>query len=392
MAAELQYNGMQVGFEIAYPRCTRPAENAWPHARVVFDVLEWIFGGLFAIEMFMKMAVQLCSFFTCPWNWIDFLVVALFCIEAIAADLMPFNLQFVRLLRLARLGRLLRLVRTFQAFDALYLISRSLGGSFKILFWALAVMFVIQLAFGLMISQILHVVYFEDSSHDIAAQRKVYEYFGTWSRSMVSMLEITLANWPPICRLLAEEVSEWFFIFSVAHKLTIGFAVVSVINGVFMQETFKVAATDDHIMVRRKHKAQQQHAAKMKLLFKKLDRSNTGKANFEDFMYITRNDEVRAWLAAQDLNLHEKDLHNLFVLCDCDQDGYITSDELVKGIGCLKGSATSLDLRSLMQHFGAAGKLPHRKMGHAIERSNSFHSAFTPKSCLVSGKASFDHS
>jgi len=42
------------------------------------------------------------------------------------------------------------------------------------------------------------------------------------------MFEITLANWPPVSRLLAENVSEWFMLFGVLHKLAIGFAVVSV--------------------------------------------------------------------------------------------------------------------------------------------------------------------
>jgi len=70
-------------------------------------------------------------------------------------------------------------------------------------------------------------------------------------------------------------VSEWYFVFSIAHKVTIGFAVIGVINGVFMQarrrilgrplllpvaaespcgsqETFKVAGSDDKIMMRQR--------------------------------------------------------------------------------------------------------------------------------------------
>ena len=65
-------------------------------------------------------------------------------------------------------------------------------------------------------------------------------------------------------------MSEWYFAFSIAHKVTIGFAVIGVINGVFMQalgtgrfvepsadfgctqETFKVAGSDDKIMMRQR--------------------------------------------------------------------------------------------------------------------------------------------
>ena len=45
---------------------------------------------------------------------------------------------------------------------------------------------------------------------------------------------------------------EYYAIFSVAYKLIIGFAAVGIINAVFMQETFKVAASDDKLMMRQK--------------------------------------------------------------------------------------------------------------------------------------------
>lgn len=39
----------------------------------------------------------------------------------------------------------------------------------------------------------------------------VYTYFGTFSRSLLTMFEITLANWPPVCRALTENVTApWF--------------------------------------------------------------------------------------------------------------------------------------------------------------------------------------
>merc|ERR1719453_1631728 len=94
----------------------------------------------------------------------------------------------------------------------------------------------------------------------------VYTYFGNFSRAFFSMFEITLANWPPTSRLLAENVSAWFFLMGVLHKLFFGFAVVGVINGVFMQETFKAASMDDSLMVRQKERAAKLHKQKMMML------------------------------------------------------------------------------------------------------------------------------
>ena len=45
---------------------------------------------------------------------------------------------------------------------------------------------------------------------------------------------------------------EYFAIFNVAYKLVVGFAAVGIINAVFMQETFKVASSDDNVMMRQK--------------------------------------------------------------------------------------------------------------------------------------------
>merc|ERR1719218_333567 len=99
---------------------------------------------------------------------------------------------------------------------------------------------------SLFLTQILHTYYFRDTiwaeleSSEVSGYHKLYEYFGTFTRCLLSMFELTLANWPPVTRLLAEEVSEWFMLLCVAHKITVGFAVIGVINGVILQETFKV--------------------------------------------------------------------------------------------------------------------------------------------------------
>merc|ERR1740130_1431033 len=127
-----------------------------------------------------------------------------------------------------------------------------------ILGWAVALLVVMLTTVALFLAQILHASYFDEASAtnlseaELEMKRKLYAYFGSFTRCLLSMFELTLANWPPVTRLLAEEVSEWFMLFCLIHKLTLGFAVIGVINGVIMQETFKVASTDDMVMVRQR--------------------------------------------------------------------------------------------------------------------------------------------
>merc|ERR1712078_260290 len=104
-------------------------------------------------------------------------------------------------------------------------------GSLSALGWAIVLLAVIQMILALVITGLLFETYFLDESQPAYERRQVFEYFGTFTRAMLSMFEMTLANWPPICRLLSEQVSEYFVAFCLLHKLTVGFAVVGIING-----------------------------------------------------------------------------------------------------------------------------------------------------------------
>merc|ERR1719190_78887 len=96
------------------------------------------------------------------------------------------------------------------------------------------------------------------------------------------MFELTFANWPPVSRLLAEQVHSSFMVFAVLYKLTLGFMVLGVINGVFMQETFKAAALDDNLMIRQKARASAAHRAKMIKFFEVADTDGDGTISREE--------------------------------------------------------------------------------------------------------------
>merc|ERR1711920_304311 len=112
-------------------------------------------------------------------------------------------------------------------------------------------------------------------------------YFGTYTRSMLSMFELTLANWPIICRFLVDEIHEVLGVFCVLYKLSIGFALIGVINGVFIQESFSVATNDEFIMVRKRMRQMKQHAERITRLFQLADENGDGmlsKDELEDML------------------------------------------------------------------------------------------------------------
>mmetsp|Transcript_65275 Transcript_65275/g.155978 ORF Transcript_65275/g.155978 Transcript_65275/m.155978 type:complete len:808 (+) Transcript_65275:158-2581(+) len=341
IAADAQYEGLQVGYDIGFENSVPTREN-WPDGRQFFDLCSWVFGIAFVVEILLKLLALRRHFLDGGWNAFDMTIAVLWVLEASESIGNLVNPTLLRIIRLVKLLRLVRLVRTIQAFDALYLMTTALAGSATILAWSAALLIVLLMMFALFANQVLVTSYLDNETIHPDEKLEVYEYFGTFSRALLSMFEMTLANWPPVCRLLVENVSEIWLVPALIHKLTIGFAVVGVINGVFMQETFKVASTDDSIMLRQKQTAIRMHEKKMKHLFDHLDESADGYLDMEEFKEVANDKRISTWLASMDLDA--SDIETLYKLIDADDDGQITVEELIAGVGRLKGSARSIDL------------------------------------------------
>ncbi|OLP92891.1 Sodium channel protein type 11 subunit alpha [Symbiodinium microadriaticum] len=324
-----QYRGFELADDL---NLSTNGRATWLGVQDIFTVLELAFGITFTVEVALRLFAEGSSFFKEAWNWLDGMVIIVWLLEKLVTNL-PVNSQILRLARLFRLLRLLRLVRRIQEFDALFLMTTAIRSSVTVLGWTMALLFICQLLFALVVQQILFGFYFDPNAANQEAQLRVYEYFGTFTRSLLSLFELTLANWPPVCRLLVEEVSEWWLLMCLLHKLTMGFAVIGVINAVLMQETFKVAYLDDTVMVREKMRTMRAHVAKMSELFHEADTSGDGKLDFEEFKQILKKHEVKVWLSAMELDV--SNVKELFTL--------------VQGVSRLRGSGRAQDVRKILE-------------------------------------------
>jgi Ca2+-binding EF-hand superfamily protein len=341
MAIELQYSGLKLGYDLGYREYANNPDP-WPGANTILKAIGILFGAIFLCEVSVKICALRGAFFKLHWNIFDLMVVLFWLVEM--SSLLKDNLENTTALRLARLARLLRLVRVvrqIRSFDALFLMTTAIRSSLIVLAWSCMLLLLVQMLVAFAINQLLEEFYFP-GDHPQNEVEDVFEYFGSFSRALLSTFEMTLANWPPVCRLLMENVSEWFMVLCLVHKLTIGFAVLGVINGVFIQETFRVAAQDDFIMVHQKEASTRIHLNKMSRLFHTGDVSGDGLLDRTEFMQLMENEEVMTWLSSMGLDVG--DANFLFEYLDKDDDGNVSAEELIKGVSCLKGSARSLDL------------------------------------------------
>jgi len=351
MGLKVQFSGVELGYDLTYPRYDKPAEKAWPGAKEAWDFFGYFFGVLFTIELVLKIFGLWREFLWDKWNWFDTAIVVAWYIELFEVVNLPIDSSVIRIFRLARLLRLLRLVKKASGFESLYLMVTAMRGSGSILLWAVCMLGAIQVFCALALNQVLTMSYFEKdgtsgmSAEELDEQRhRVFKYFGTFSRSLLSCFEMTVGNWVPIARCLVEDVSEWFMIVSLAHKMMIGYAMIGIINGVFIQETFKVAATDDLLMLQRKAQAKANFGKKMGRLFKAAGGTTGTDSSItkKQFKKTVKEPYVKNWLSAMEFDVRDADA--VFNLVDTSHDGEVSLVELRDSISKLKGPAKSLDL------------------------------------------------
>lgn len=274
------------------------------------------------------------------WNILDLMIVAFWFVSIASDAQLPIDPMLLRLVRLARLLRLLRLVRTIQGFDSLYLMTTTIKGSFSALFWSALLIFVVQTMIAFVLHQLLK-DYYNDESNDLEKRQDVFRYFGTFTKAMFSMFELTLSNWIPISRLIVEEVSEAFLFFVLSYKLIIGFSVIMVITGVFNQQTFKVAATDDHIMLTEKERDIKIHRQKMQNLMAVADSDGDGTIDLEEFVRICKIPALKKWLGCIGVPIDDAEkVYQVMV----GGSGSLDADKLAANMQHLKGPARSVDL------------------------------------------------
>eukprot|EP00913_Durusdinium_trenchii_P009755 g9163.t1 len=96
----------------------------------------------------------------------------------------------------------------------------------------------------------------------------------TFTRSILTMFEVLFANWGPPCRALTDNVSEWFSLFFLFYRCVIGFAVLNVVGAVFVQQTMKMANSDEETA---------NYARKVRKLFSHMDDSGDGALSHDEF-------------------------------------------------------------------------------------------------------------
>jgi len=374
IAVKLQYQGFQTGYDIQYRFYVQPAEVIWPSAVGVMRIMNDIFLGIFTVDLAVRIAVLRVDFFANRFNWLDAFVVASSWFEVVfTLDINPFIL---RLLRLIKFGRALRVLRNPAMLESMNMLIRCVAACATTLFWSYLILLFFNCIGGMILS-ILSIGYMQDESVDVEKRRRVFKFFGTFGRTILTMFEVFFANWAPACRVLTENISEWFGLFFVVYRCLAGFAVLNVVNAVFIQQTMKVAQRDSELMINMKENQQKAYGKNLMRLFNELDSSGDGSISRDEFEALIKDQRLKTFFSA--LEIDPDDVEELWALID-DGDGLITAQEFVKGAMRMKGDAKGLDMVGLINKMKKVEK-------HIEVLIKSMHPYLSGKSPPSAGKS-----
>eukprot|EP00434_Breviolum_minutum_P034408 symbB.v1.2.030454.t1/scaffold3395.1/size57732/6 len=354
-----EYMGYEVGVELGAMESNPLSQLDW-----TLDALERGFAILFLVELLVRVGIQRCTYFRSCWNWFDVILVVVSMFDLFLLDLLELevkinvNVTMMRLARTVKLARAFRIMRTLRLFEACFDVKMSrlfenlYMGAYEFwytpsphflpsLMWAMIFLGLFIITGGILLGGLLH-SFTSDSTADFEQRYWVWRHYGTASRAIYTMFEITFAgSWPMYARPVIEDIGVGYCIFFVAYIVFVVFAVIRVISAIFLKETLDAAQNDAQLVVREKAKASQEYVKRLNKVFQTMDLSQDGVVSKEEFLQLCQDPTIKSYMTSLDVDVN--DGSHLFKLLD-DGDGNLTHTEFISGMMRFKGAAKAIDV------------------------------------------------
>eukprot|EP00929_Paragymnodinium_shiwhaense_P085867 TRINITY_DN46322_c0_g1_i1.p1 TRINITY_DN46322_c0_g1~~TRINITY_DN46322_c0_g1_i1.p1 ORF type:complete len:580 (-),score=114.95 TRINITY_DN46322_c0_g1_i1:134-1873(-) len=317
---------------------------------LVFEVLEGMFCLLFLAELLLRLCVYKLRFFVMvgwPWNWFDFVVVAMQVLDVASKLLMigpPSGGGGASTLRVLRLARLVRIVRAFRVVrfrDELKGLVNSIVGSMQSLAWTLLLLFGLIYVAAVFFTQVATQARAEASDGSIVDDLE--EWYGTLSMTSMTLYQCVTGgvDWRKPLRPLLQLSPMLTVVFSGYIAFTL-FAIMNVVTGAFVEKMSQVAQSE-----------KDEHLANSLLDACKKVAGDDFTISWTTFQTMLTDKHVLEYFQALPLETHDAEV--LFGLLDEDGQGQIDVLQFVSGCLNLRGPAKAMALqfyfKSLFRHM-----------------------------------------
>jgi len=342
-AVEMQCLGLIAGRDIQYPGASVQATWVLPVVQSIDRIFTWVFAG----ELVLRIMALRCAFLRGAWNLADSVIVVLSLFETLSHFNVGVDPKLIRLLRLMKVLRFLRMMKVATVLDSLNLMLKSVIANCATLLWSMMLLVMFQVVAGMILNQMVQAYLLDDSEAD-HKRRAVYEYYGTFTKTMITMFEITHTNYANASRVLIDNISEIYAWFIISYRVLVSFSVISVVQSVFIQQTLAIAETEKNpeVVVKAKKRQQNAYTRKLETLFTQIDKDNVGSITATQFKDAFSNESFKMLISAVEIDPRDGEM--LFELIDSDGSGRISLEEFISGASRLRGSAKAIDLIHVM--------------------------------------------
>jgi hypothetical protein len=329
--------------------------------RIYSFVAANLFCTVFVLDLLLRIHAEKASFFMSRekgWNVFDIVVVLTAVVEVIVhwyeifSGIDSFARAFLRKFSMLRIIRVLRVVSHTRAVKVirfmreLRLMVFSLTGTLKSLFWAIVLLFIILLVFGVFFTDGTITYLLANPSLSIDTTKELRMYFGSLSTSIVSLFMAMSGgeDWANLWHALEPLPFEYQGAFLAFITFAI-LALLNVVTAVFVEAAMQVSQNDKELVVLEEMESKSEGIHMMQQVFEELDTNDSGALSLEEFEKHIEDEKLTAFLASFDLDVSQ--VRTLFTLLDVDRTGEVDLDEFVSGCLRLKGGAKSLDMAIL---------------------------------------------
>lgn len=346
LALSFQFSGLELGASIGMVS----SADIWQGHTHFFYTIEHPFQVLYMIELLVRIMHYRAGFFYNEvfghwekFNLFDVAMVTLGCVDLYILPLLgkgATNMTFLRVFRLIRLSRTFRALRATKQFSKVRVLLSTVASSFLALSWSMLFLFVLMVLAACFLTQQLQ-GYLILGVLDIGTQQKLWSLYGTSTRAFWTVFEITLGNRGTEPAELLVEVHWFFSVFFVLYVSGVVFAIICIIQAMFLKDTMEVASNDAEIMVQDTIWKRRETCRKLEQIFEVADVSGDGALSPQEFEDILSIPEVSCYMELLEIEVRE--VRNLFSILD-NGTGLIRYEDFVNGIMTLKGQARTMDI------------------------------------------------
>lgn len=359
----------------------RSAADPFADSTVTMKVVELLFTAFYTSELALKVFVHRRYFLSndnAAWNWFDLILV----MQALSDVVLTYivsqaggSATFLRLMRLLKLGKVLRLFRAIRFFKDLSVMIVAIMNCMMALFWAFCVFGLVIYMFALLMVQTM-TLWRQDQEGDGASLdpevvSAVKRYFGSVQAASLGLVMSTTGgiNWIDMYTVieLGGGIPSAAFLFFIGF---FGFAVITILSGIFIEKSLAASLPDRESQALEQRRAEEMECQEMKDMFMQMDEDGSGTLTIDEFMAACEDIYVKSYLRVLGLEIHDGVMF-FKLLCSLSGATELPIEDFVQRLGRMKGSASAMDLQSLMFEVSILRKQMQRITEHVVPKGSS---------------------